>query len=444
MKKNIWVLLFAFAFGIAPKFASAIDYSFVRSVGSYGSGNGQFYFPRGIISLPSGEIWVSDHNNGRIEAFTSNGAFIQSFGQSYLPDPTGMALTPAGNVLVGSASKITEFTSSRNFVQQFGGTGSGNGQFAGTVYGVTTDTSGNIWVPDAYNSRIQEFTNNGTFIRTFGSYGYGNGQLTYPEDVAIDASGNVWVADTPSSRIIEFTNTGTYVKTIGQGLLYGPSSLEFDSSGNLWVADTGHDRMVEFSSIGDFLKTFGTTGSGDGQLYRPDSFTWDLSGNMWIADGLNNRIVEYSPTPEPSTFVLLAIGAIGFLAYAWRRRRLGARCLSCAAIVAVVLAVGSAQAADVFNMGGTRNPTTGTWTGEASLEFVTVADPGNAADTAVMITDNTTGYGSVGNAYLPDPTKLIMSSCVRLGPMEKQVPRLYSALVLQTTLSMASRRISTG
>ena len=49
-----------------------------------------------------------------------------------------------------------------------------------------------------------------------------------------------------------------------------------------------------------------------------------------------------------------------------------------------MLIAGSAQA-DVFNMGGTRDPATGTWTGQASLEFVTVGDPGNAADTAVRL-----------------------------------------------------------
>ena len=43
--------------------------------------------------------------------------------------------------------------------------------------------------------------------------------------------------------------------------------------------------------------------------------------------------------------------------------------------------VTQAQVTNVFNMGGTRNPTTGTWTGLASLEFVTVGNPGNAADT---------------------------------------------------------------
>jgi hypothetical protein len=60
------------------------------------------------------------------------------------------------------------------------------------------------------------------------------------------------------------------------------------------------------------------------------------------------------------------------------------------AALAGVLVVGVAHA-DVFNMGGTRNPTTGAWTGQASLEFVNVGDPGNAADK--------TGYGSVGYAY---------------------------------------------
>ena len=47
--------------------------------------------------------------------------------------------------------------------------------------------------------------------------------------------------------------------------------------------------------------------------------------------------------------------------------------------------------ADVFNMGGTRDPMTGTWTGSASVEFVPVGDPGNAADA--------TGCGSVPYTY---------------------------------------------
>jgi formylglycine-generating enzyme len=55
-----------------------------------------------------------------------------------------------------------------------------------------------------------------------------------------------------------------------------------------------------------------------------------------------------------------------------------------------VLAIADASA-DVFSLGGTRDSATGVWTGQASLEFVTVGDAGNAADT--------TGFGSVGYVY---------------------------------------------
>ena len=46
-------------------------------------------------------------------------------------------------------------------------------------------------------------------------------------------------------------------------------------------------------------------------------------------------------------------------------------------VAAAAITAGVAHA-DVFNMGGTRDRSTGTWTGQASLEFVTVGNPGNA------------------------------------------------------------------
>ena len=61
-----------------------------------------------------------------------------------------------------------------------------------------------------------------------------------------------------------------------------------------------------------------------------------------------------------------------------------------ALLAAALLASAVSAQADVFNMGGTMSG--GTWTGLASLSFVTVGNPGNAADPA-------TGYGSVGYTY---------------------------------------------
>ena len=89
--------------------------------------------------------------------------------------------------------------------------------------------------------------------------------------------------------------------------------------------------------------------------------TWnDYLNEPLLDNGSPYPMVSYvvEIVPEPSTLILLGIGAISLLAYAWRRRRGRARCLSCAAVVVAMFIAGSAQA-DVFNMGGTRRPNDG-------------------------------------------------------------------------------------
>ncbi len=63
------------------------------------------------------------------------------------------------------------------------------------------------------------------------------------------------------------------------------------------------------------------------------------------------------------------------------------------AMMAVIVLVSCANlvSANVFNMGGTRDPATGEWTGVARLETVPVGDVSNPADS--------TGYGSVDYTY---------------------------------------------
>lgn len=71
------------------------------------------------------------------------------------------------------------------------------------------------------------------------------------------------------------------------------------------------------------------------------------------------------------------------------------RRLRAAAFGLAVCLLSNAATADVFNMGGTFNPTTGTWTGLASIQTVPVGNPGNAADGRY----ETPGYGDVGYTY---------------------------------------------
>jgi formylglycine-generating enzyme required for sulfatase activity len=66
----------------------------------------------------------------------------------------------------------------------------------------------------------------------------------------------------------------------------------------------------------------------------------------------------------------------------------------------LALTAGHPAWADVLNMGGTRNPATGQWTGLASLETVPVGNAGNAGDTRYPDTYNgISGFGQVNYTY---------------------------------------------
>ena len=177
------------------------------------------------------------------------------------------------------------------------------------------------------------------------------------------ASQQAWpstVAAISSRRILTIcptTSTGTAPdgsrSTFASGLNY-PNGLAFDGGGNLFKA-TIRPRMFKFTP-GGIRSTFASVSGAVGLAFT-------------------------NPVPEPSILVLLSIGTITLLHYAWRRRR-GRQFVSATAVLLVLIA--SVAQADAFNMGGGASQSNdGNVDGaRASLEFVTVGDPGNAANTA--------------------------------------------------------------
>ena len=112
------LVIFIFALVALPNvYNYAYAETFLSSFGSSGSGNGQFNDPFGIAIDSSGNIYVVDLINNRVEKFNSADVF-----QS-----------------------------------QFGSLGSGNGQF-NQPGGIAINSSGNIYVTDQNNNRVLEFS----------------------------------------------------------------------------------------------------------------------------------------------------------------------------------------------------------------------------------------------------------------------------------------------
>gem|GEM_PF-840478 len=296
--------------GALASTAAAKEPGFIRSVGSEGSGNGQFNGPSGI-AIKSSNVWVTDTFNNRVEKFNSKGEYLSQFGSEgsgngQFSNPSGIAVDSAGNLWVADTynNRVEKFNASGSYLSQFGSEGFGNGQFYGPS-GIAIDAAGNLWVVDTYNNRVEKFNSKGEYLSQFGSEGSGNGQLNNPKGIAVDSAGNLWVTDTFNNRVEKFNSKGEYLSQFGSegsgnGQFYGPSGIVVDSSGYLWVADEGNSRVQWFNASGEYLGQFGSEGSGNGQFYGPSAIAIDSEGNLWVADTYNNRLEEFSRPPKPA------------------------------------------------------------------------------------------------------------------------------------------------
>ena len=214
-----------------------------NTIGSSGSGDGQFLYPYGI-SIKGDVLYVADFGNHRVQKLTSSGKFLHKIGQQ----------------------------------------GSGHGQFNRPV-AVIIDSTNKLIVSDWGNHRIQIFNENGGWLLTMDGNGSGNHSFNYPWGLALDPQGNIHVADNGSNTIKVFTKEGVYVRMYGDP--NHPSGIAIDDEGYSLVIEWGGDCLSIYDPEGNKIHTVGN-------LKNPYDTALDpRDGSVFIANYGANTVLKY-------------------------------------------------------------------------------------------------------------------------------------------------------
>lgn len=285
--------------------------------GSSGVEDGQFTIPHGIALAPSGSLYIADSQNHRIQKFSQNGEFLESWG-SYgsvdagsapggtFNEPWGIAVGPDGSVYVADTwnYRIQKFSADGKFITMWGEPGPAESptKFWGPR-GITVDKDGLVYITDTGNNRVVIFDENGIYQTQFGINGVNDGEFDEPVGIAVDDAGLIYVADTWNQRIQVFepASTGGYqflrqwpvVAWYGQSVNNKPF-LAVDNNGSLFVTDPDAFRVLQFSTTGDFIRGWGDASSGIDGFGSPSGLVVDADGNLWVTDAENNYVLHFT------------------------------------------------------------------------------------------------------------------------------------------------------
>jgi NHL repeat len=297
---SITTTLAALLLAFSAQALATTGHRFVGQFGGPGSAAGSFAGPAGVaIQQSTGDVYVADQGNNRVEKFSAGGELLLSFGGTAagsFSGPTGVAVDPtSGDVYVTDQfdNAVDKFSSAGVYISQLDGTATPAGTFSGP-WGVAVDPSnGNVYVADANNAVVDVFSSTGAYLTQFGS-----GTLAFPTSVAVDGASNVYVVDAAFGLLFKYPPLGAGEPTVIE--TSGPQAVAVNpTSGTVYVGESAAagPQVSELSaSAASRIYTFGA-----GRIGAIGGLAVDASSDeVYLADQANSDVLQFASFVAPA------------------------------------------------------------------------------------------------------------------------------------------------
>ncbi|KAI6649665.1 hypothetical protein LOD99_6669 [Oopsacas minuta] len=242
--------------------------------------------PTGIaIHYQTGNIYIVDCSNHRVEVFSNNGHYLFMFSET-MNRPFGICISQ-NKVFVTqwSGNCINKYELEGKLIKSVGSQGNGEAQFNNPCGLDVSDRSSNVYVCDCYNDRVQILTQELKFHSMLGI-----DLFKAPRDVKV-ARDRVLVLDASDLCMFVFNSehvlTNRLITRGGGKQTINPLCFDIDRDYNIIMSDYDNHCVYVFNQEGEQIHKFGKEGQGIGEFYRPWGIALDNTGHIVVCQKNN-------------------------------------------------------------------------------------------------------------------------------------------------------------
>ena len=259
--------------------------------------------PTTMAVAPDGRIWVCDPVHHRFGIFTADGEFVEYWGKTGTGDGEfiltrsngdgygNIAFLPDGTYFVLDAGnyRVQAFDAKRRFLWTTEGFGTTAGMFSGPA-GIAGGPDGNVYVLDEIRGVVESFDRTGKVVRTIDAYPTVTPGFNTGAGLAVAPDGHLFVGYFSPQLAVELDANGAVVHEFGRSgpPLHASGYPALDSAGRVYLdQDPGREDgppILVYNPDGSFLTGLGANGTGDGAFIWPTGVVFDRDGNLIVAD----------------------------------------------------------------------------------------------------------------------------------------------------------------